>query len=197
MYAGVSRINRDAERRSRLLQAALDLVGESGVAVLTVGGVCSRAALSKRYFYESFDSLDDLLSTGLQEVFDRVRNAIAEHGRDDRATPRETLTVAVAAILDGMKDPRVARLYLESAGNTALLATRDRAVDSFVDLLLERIVGPEMDNPKARMVGHLLVSGSTHVVALWLRGDLAMSRDELVDQLVSAGTLASTEIRGG
>lgn len=195
MYGGIPRSARLEGRRRRLVDATLDLVHEGGVVGLTVGAVCTRASLAKRYFYESFDSLDGLLSTALQDVFDQVAIAIERARSQGNPTPEQVLTAAVEGVLDAMDDPRAARLYLESAGNLALLATRDEAVRAFVDQLLASVTSRPATDADAQLVAHLLVSGSTHVIAMWLRGDIALGRDDFVNRLVGLGTLAVAGIR--
>ncbi len=197
MYGGVSEEARRSDRRQKLLEATLDTVGDQGVVALTVGAVSVRAGVAKRYVYESFDSLDGLLSAALQQVFDRVGEAIASVALRAGATPEELVRAAVGGAIDAMDDPRVARLYLESAGNAALLATRDRAVEGFVDQLLQQLAAGDPIVPADRVTGHLLVSGSTHVVALWLQGRLDLTRDELVDHMVAVGVQAAATIGGG
>jgi AcrR family transcriptional regulator len=59
-FRGVSASERQRNRRQRLVDAAFDLAGTHGAASLGVGDVCTAAGLTKRYFYESFGSIDDL-----------------------------------------------------------------------------------------------------------------------------------------
>ncbi len=193
-YGGVSDEDRRADRRQRLVSATLDLVGEQGVAAVTVGAVCTRASLAKRYFYEGFDSLDDLLSTTLDLLFGTVSATIDALDLAD-ADPTDLVTTAVRGAVDAMDDPRVARLYLESAANPSLLRTRDAAIDGFVAQLLERVLGGRPATPADELLGQLLVSGTTHVVALWLRGRLDLTRDELVAHLVALGAETGTRMR--
>src|SRR6201995_4988654 len=67
-YGGVDAADRLATRRARLLEAGLDLLGGDGAAELTVRGVCRRAGVAARYFYESFTDKDELIGA----VFDSV-----------------------------------------------------------------------------------------------------------------------------
>ncbi|WP_278258124.1 TetR family transcriptional regulator [Nocardioides convexus] len=52
-YGGKTAEQRRAERREALLAAAVDIWQESGWAAVTMRGVCARAGLTDRYFYES------------------------------------------------------------------------------------------------------------------------------------------------
>lgn len=190
-YAGASAPERRADRRSRLIEAGLDLVLESGVASLTVIGVCTRAGLTKRYFYESFDGLDTLLATTLTEVLSGVAHTIDTADPEATSAPEEINRLAVEAILTAFDDPRVARLYLESAGYPHLLEARSTAVSAFVDQLLKLFTGRDESTARETMIAHLLISGTTHVVALWLGGDLDMTREQFVAILVELGTEAA------
>lgn len=196
-YAGVPPDERRRARRERLVAATADLVGEVGISGLTVAGVCDRAGLSKRYFYESFPSVDDLVAAALQDVFDRVAAVIEASDVREDAPPADLVGVAVNAALDALDDPRLARLYLEAGGVPAAEAARDRATQSFVDQMLERLVGDAKDLPQAQMLGHLLVSGTTHVVTIWLRGDLDLDRADLVRHLTEIGLLAAERLTPG
>src|SRR4051794_11731236 len=73
-YGGVQARDRIAERKGRLLDAGLELLGGSDDAPdLTVRAVCGAAGITARYFYESFADKDALVAA----VFDRVVADIA------------------------------------------------------------------------------------------------------------------------
>ena len=73
-YRGVEAADRVAERRRRFLEAGLDILGsDPDLAELTVRGICGRAGVALRYFYESFTDKDDLVAA----VFDWVIADIA------------------------------------------------------------------------------------------------------------------------
>ena len=81
IYAGRSPEDRREERRARLLAAGLELIGEDGIAAVSVRGVCGRAGLTPRYFYEEFGSVDELARQLFDREFDagmaRVAQAVA------------------------------------------------------------------------------------------------------------------------
>ena len=60
-YGGISADDRRTDRRKKLLTAARQIWGASGVSEVTVRGVCSAAGLTTRYFYEQFANRDALL----------------------------------------------------------------------------------------------------------------------------------------
>src|ERR1700734_2249675 len=67
-YRGVSAQERIAERRRQLLDAGLELFGTRGISAVGVGDVCAEAGLTKRYFYESFQSIDALAEAVFEEI---------------------------------------------------------------------------------------------------------------------------------
>ena len=60
-WTGLPVVERAAERRALLVDAAFDLLGREGDAATTVRAVCQQARLNPRYFYESFADRDELL----------------------------------------------------------------------------------------------------------------------------------------
>lgn len=144
LYAGRSPEDRREERRARLLAAGLELVGDDGVAAVSVRGVCSRAGLTPRYFYEEFGTVDALLRTLFDREFDaglaRVGTAVAALDADGAAgQPRVALRGApsapsanelrvragVGAVLEFVSEsPHRAALLLTQASGGGLLAQR-------------------------------------------------------------------------
>ena len=60
-WRGTTADERAEQRRVRLLEAALELLGTEGAAGVTVRAVVRASALSPRFFYESFSDRDALL----------------------------------------------------------------------------------------------------------------------------------------
>jgi len=68
-YGGKSARARVASRRHRLLAAGLELFGTQGYLRTTIDQVCAEAGLTKRYFYESFQSCEELLGALLRSLW--------------------------------------------------------------------------------------------------------------------------------
>jgi AcrR family transcriptional regulator len=67
-YRGVSTEQRRAERRAKLIDAAIAVYGERGYRQATVKAVCEAAGLTERYFYESFENSEALLVASFNAV---------------------------------------------------------------------------------------------------------------------------------
>ena len=78
-YAGEQGDERIARRREQLMDAALEVLGSDDGGALTVRGVCREAKLTARYFYESFDSADDLVAIGRDTESRVLARAIKSH----------------------------------------------------------------------------------------------------------------------
>jgi AcrR family transcriptional regulator len=189
VYGGESADDRQAGRRERLLTAGLDLFGAASGATPTVRGVCAEAKLTARYFYESFDSLDDLQVA----VFERVAGeaaqatlaALERAPEDARDRARAVIGAFVVNLTD---DPRRARVAFEMAtGNRELEARRAATVRMFSALTAQEAGAfygaPESEDPDplAAMTASLLIGGLAHLLIAWLDGGFAVEREQLID----------------
>src|SRR5438067_1452042 len=59
-YGGVGAVERRAERRTRFIEAAIVTFGQHGFSKTTTRSLCAEAGLTQRYFYESFESVEEL-----------------------------------------------------------------------------------------------------------------------------------------
>lgn len=181
-YGGVSAEDRCAERRRRLLDAGLELFGTKGIAATTIADVCEEAGLTKRYFYESFATIDDLAGAVFGDVtarlVEQVGPAIAAGGGVD---PRPALTVYLGAVLG---DPRLARL-LGAESRTPALAARQAAFGSRA-VALWFASAPRGDDPAQRLRAHAFAGAIAEVALAWTEGELDLSVDQVIDELVDA-----------
>ncbi|GAA0935483.1 TetR/AcrR family transcriptional regulator [Actinocorallia libanotica] len=179
-YRGRSPQERVAERRERLLAAALDLWSELGWSGVSVRGVCARAGLTDRYFYESFTDRDALLLA----VFDRVRDELtgglpaAPFTGEPRAVMR-TLFLALFTAL--AEDPRYARVaFTDPAGSPALETRRHDALLAVADAVAAGVssVAPgDFRGPALFCVG-----GVGGLISAWLAGRYPAAPEELADR---------------
>jgi AcrR family transcriptional regulator len=110
---------RRAQRRQRLLEAALGLFTTVGYRQTKIVQICAEAGVSTRNFYEEFAGKEQVLLT-LHDLInsvalDRVRSALANLDSDDVVTRISLLLDAFVASVTA--DPRLPRLnYVEAVG---------------------------------------------------------------------------------
>lgn len=184
VYGGMSGAQRREERRQRLIDAGLELFGTRGVAAVGIVDICAAAGLIKRYFYESFTSIDQLAAAVFEQVTDRlvqqvVPAIIAGGGHDIRPALTAYLRVTLS-------DPRVARL-LAVEGRTGALA---RYGDGFATRAVELWFGfsPPVDGQNEatlRLRAYAFAGALTQVGLAWHDGVLDLTVDQVIDELVA------------
>jgi len=187
-YRGVTAAERRDRRRAALLEAALDLLGSDDVEV-SVRGVCARARLTQRYFYESFPSLDQLKLA----LFTQIADEVAVQGAAALNTHVLTsLYDACRAAFEGAysvfeQDPRKARAALVVAtGTDGLMEARRKVVISYADAMrafLGQEFGDAVDSPWGRVILLYAVGGALEVTHAALSGQVRLSPSELCDEV--------------
>jgi AcrR family transcriptional regulator len=176
-----------AERRRKLIDAAIQLYGTQGYHNTTVRGICAAAHLSERYFYESFSSSEELLLTTfdlvVERVLARIEAAIAATEPTADAMMRAALTTYYA---DSRQNSAVARLTLielRTVSTAADAAYRD--VQRRIAALLERIISMgDTRVPKPGLSSDLLstaLAAAFNGLALaWAESGYERSLDEMI-----------------
>lgn len=185
-YAGVDAADRLARRRSRLLEAGLELLGSNlDPADLTVRGICQQAGLATRYFYESFADKEQFIGA----VFDWViaRLATTTQAAVSAAPAEEQTRAGLANIVRTIEaDPRVGRLMFGArVSNTEVIRKRDESEALFV-MLSGQHVETLLNRPTDETIkafSYFVVGGVTQTISAWLAGDIALSAAEIVDEL--------------
>jgi AcrR family transcriptional regulator len=189
-YGGATPEERKAKRRAALCAAALDLLADGGWEKVTVRGVCAAARLNDRYFYESFRDPEALLLAVREEVtteaFATVHRAIAGTEPDPDVRIRAVVEAIISFFTD---DPRRGHLLVQSQATDELRRARQVTLRVMARLVAEQGVvmlgdqaPPERDRELAALT---LVHGTLEVFAMWLRGELTVTRAHLTDFLVA------------
>ena len=187
VYGGVPADERRAQRRARLLEAALELLGRQGSAHLSVRGVCREAQLSSRFFYESFEDLDALTLAVFDDIHaratGRVLEAIAAAGADPGAQARAAIGTFVHELTD---DPRRGRIMVVEALSSAPLMSRRVAAMRDMTRLIAALGRATYHPPPAAetlvdVTATLLAGGLAELLVAWMDGSLTASREELIE----------------
>ena len=185
-YRGIHPADRKAQRRAKLLEAGLDILGSGpGPDAVTVRGVCRQAGLAARYFYESFSDKDEFIGA----VFDRViaHLATTTQAAVASAPPAEQNRAAMANIVRTIVvDPRVGRLVYGTGLADALLVRKRAESEALFAMLSGQHVGQTFDlseNERIKATAHFVVGGVGQTLSAWLAGGVSLTAEELVEQL--------------
>ena len=198
VYGGKTAQERAAERRTRLLDAGLQLFGTAGYAATTIEAICGEAGLNPRYFYEQFETREALLRAvyerGVEQVLQQVVAAIADsRARGAELTARGQLEAGLRAFIEAtMADERSARItYFEIPGVSRELEARRRAaLRTYADMIVAQARSlphaPRLlTGPDPRRAAVALVSATDGLIVEWLTSEEPQGgSDEIVATLL-------------
>ena len=186
-YRGTSPAQRQAERRSKLLRAAIRLYGLNGYRNTSGRAVCREAGLTERYFYESFANSEVLLGAAYEEIIERLVHLLDATTADTACLPdpvaraRALLETYYASL---RSEPAAARVFLiEITGVSAEIDRRFeqsllRLSGSMLAVLDPDGVGPLSIDP-LRLRG--MAGGLLHIALAWIGGDYARPLADVVE----------------
>jgi len=177
-YRGRSTDERKAERRSRLVRAAVKLYGARGYANVGVRAICAEAGLTERYFYEAFENGEALAIVAFQGLarvlFDNLETAVLPH-----AAPRPALKAALSAWFGLVAAyPDEARFFLKDLDGVSprLEEVRRDVFQDFV-ALFDRITGA---TARGTLLGVGAIGGILEMAVVWMRGGCSIPLDAVV-----------------
>jgi AcrR family transcriptional regulator len=188
-YAGVDAADRLIERRNRLLTAGLDLLGAdpSELSELTVRGVCRRAGVAARYFYESFTDKDEFVSAVFEWVIADL--AASTQAVVDSAAPTEQTRAGIANIVQTIAgDTRIGRLLFSAHLSNAVVVRKRMESSALLAMLSGQhavAVLHMAENDQIKAAAHFVVGGVAQTISAWLAGEVRFGPDRLIDQLTS------------
>lgn len=184
-WAGVSADDRRDQRRALLIAAACGLFDEQGLAGLSVRAVCREAGLNSRYFYESFETVDDLLGAAYDEqaaaLAARFGPAFEAAARNDPVATRIGIETVLRFITE---DQRRAKLLFTEAPESHVLAERRRtALHALIDMavLHSQASGAVTEPLTANVLAALFGGAMLELATEWAAGRLGKDLDRVVD----------------
>lgn len=193
-YAGETGAERAARRREELIAATFAVVAEEGWRQLRIERICQRAALNKRYFYESFADLDAAVGAVMSKLAEDAI-AVTVAALDPAAPADEWVRSAVTALVGHVvEDPRRARvLFGATPVGEAATAHRTEAIRRIAAAAAAqgRSYHAVADDPIIDLSAAVLVGGTSQAVLEWLDGNVAMSRTQLIDDLTALWRVVS------
>ncbi len=129
--------------RTRVLEAAVQVLAERGFKGTTVGLVTARARVSPRTFHELFDGLADCIGVILEQALRHVLGIVTTAFTRERSW-QDGMRTALLGILDFLDaESALARVTMVEAlaAGPAVLARRERVAGVFRGAVVERIEG--------------------------------------------------------
>jgi AcrR family transcriptional regulator len=191
---------RDAMRRRKLLDAALEQVGRDGFNGMTIEGVCRAAGVTHRNFYDLFADREELFMALYDELTQAgqaaVAAAVAEAPGDFAGQAHAGVDAAMHAFAD---DPKVARVVLIEVHGISPRVERQRreAIDgfaAFVTAVVDGFARPASPPPRQLAIRAVALVGA--IVELLVRRTAHQDEeplDELVEEVVRLFLLAFGE----
>lgn len=189
IYGGENLEERRTRRRQQFLDAGLQVFGTLGYRAATVRILCKQAELTDRYFYESFDTTEDLLmGVYLQQCEALEKCVIAALTRTDGGSDFMTaIEAGLDAVFAHVSDSRVARvIWIEVMGVSPRVDKMyNDTMDGFGNLVMAvarqrfQDLGTE-DQDEIRMVGLALAGAVSQCVLHWLLGGYRESKATMV-----------------
>lgn len=194
MWNGRNTADRQQERRQRLLEAGIEIMGTGGVQSVNVRAICREAKISERHFYEAFANKNDFVIAVYNAVVEDAFSilAAATDGSSDMET---TLAQLIGAWIDFVhQDSRRGRIIaVEAAANRALAQRGREVAATMLQFFLSHTTSatptpeaPKHDAVTMEVAATVLMTGVWGLLLAWLDEGLSvtLSRDELVTQVV-------------
>jgi len=192
-YGGRAVAERKAERRTRFLDAATRLFAEHGYSDCSLAELCAAAGLSKRQFYEEFETREDVLVAAYDRVQDEAVDAVvaALVAAGVNAEPHVTMTALLTAYLGAIgADPWRAKLaFVEVVGVSERMERhrrqrRHRWGEMLEVAVVPRIVAGGRVRGGPGLAAAALIGAVNGLTGEWLLSDPRPPIAELVELLV-------------
>ena len=184
-----------AERRSQLLDTAVEVFARDGFHATSMNDIAEAAGVTKPVLYQHFSSKRDLFIELLTEIGDELRDTIAK-ATADAAGPRQQIENGFRAYFSYVGDHTDAYRVLFGSGarRDSEFASFAKAVeDSIATVIAELIVvdGEPVENRV--LLAHSIVGMTEATSRYWLAHDRTPDIDTLAEQLAR---LAWSGMRG-
>lgn len=175
-YGGVDSDERQRQRKAKLIEAGLAVFGEQGYHQSTVRDVCKQAALTSRYFYESFDSMEALFRAVYVSVNRELMQQTIMTLASCQPEPDKLAEAALRTFLEFIRqDPHRARVALIDALNVGegMNMLADKASQDFAHLIAGFMhqMFPRLEATGQldfQMLANGLVGANTRIATQWV-----------------------------
>lgn len=191
-HQGKSAEQRITERRKILIATAYQLIKTQLWREVSINQLCQRAGLNKRYFYESFAQLDDVVDA----VYDDLQQNLIAHVVEaiqvgyqaqlsKQAFAERVLGSVVEFLTQDAEHLRI--LFSDFSESPVLIKSRHRVMQQCIHALTEyaflHYQTEKKDEPLVQLTASLLIGGTIQILRDWLNGQPEVSKTTLIAEL--------------
>lgn len=202
-YSGIALSERVVQRRDCLIQAGIKLIGTHGYHATTMRMLTAESGLSNRYFYESFEHMEDLLvacyETLMKAFHHDLEHALSEAG--DALEDR--VRIGVKCFFNAMTDRNFVRItHGEVLGVSARVDDLySREMSRFAEMMVQDLLKlgnkNELKQPQQiPFVGAALVGALIYAALAWVRGRYATPMEDVVNAAVKVFIGSAEQVIG-
>lgn len=191
-YRGASADARRDERKRRLIEAGIKVIGRDGYPSTTVRAVCAEAGLTERYFYEAIGDREGLLGAVYEHLVQQLQAQIAQTiAAAGLQSPTELARLGLRGYFGAMRDnPDAARILLFEVLGVSPEVTRlsQHAVADFAMLIrmtARRL--PQLSVPEKleELVTAGLVGSVVFIAMTWFLEGFQRELDDVVESALT------------
>jgi len=173
-----------AARTRAAIFAGVERLMSSRASRVTVQDVVRSAGISRSSFYLHFSGLEDLALAYLSQQIDIIGEAGIGVRRDDLITGATAARIGYDRLITHVVEhfPLYSAVLESSSSHGAFQA----AIDTYSRRLLKSVLSLDVvpSSANAEIAVAYVAGGALTVISSWLRGDLDVDDDDLVQQLV-------------
>ena len=195
VYGGRSELERRSDRRTRLLNAGLELFGTEGWQGATIEKLCSSAGVATRSFYEEFASREALLLAVYEHIMDGVLDTVLPAVQNARGPIEDRIRVGLGGYVTHLtEDPRRAKVAHREVRVAGVLENdRHAMVLRFADVIAQQARLEQ--GATGRVIGLALAGAVSEVLVDWVAQPEPRPRIEpIVEALVRLYVAAITPV---
>ncbi len=188
VWGGRTHEERRADRRDRMIAAAIKIWSEQGWAAVTMRRVCALTSLNDRYFYDEFTDRDGLLVATWLNIQDTVLAPVAAtYAQWGPYKSWEELTRLVTTVFVDriVAEPAKTKILLSrSEGNPVLDVQRQKSLERAVGLVMAAArprLKPGFDEQTLQMDAVVSVGGFVELLRAWQSGFVAVDCERIVE----------------
>ncbi|MEN9451711.1 MAG: hypothetical protein RLZZ369_770 [Pseudomonadota bacterium] len=186
-YGGVDSDERQRQRKQKLVDAGLAVFGEKGFHQSTVRDVCKQAQLTSRYFYESYEGMEDLFRAVYTTVSKQLMQATVMSLAHCSPEPEKLAAAGLRTFYEFIREePHRARVMLIDAFTVGELMyqhtsqTNQDFATLITGIMDQQFPGLDKLGLNTTSIAEGLVGANNHIASQWVASRCKAPLDDVL-----------------